>query len=439
MYKKIMILGLLMGTIIVASCGKAGKYADAINLMQNEDYEAALNILQTIPSYEDSNNLIQECETNISLANDYATAKALFDNGDYIAAEKAYESLGEYSDCANMVKECQYQYAFSIFNVEKLSSIPEDERELAYEKLRNLGDYKDSSSLFYEKKYQYAKELSDKKAVQKASEIWLEISDYEDCKDLYTEYIQDWVLKVVKNRSLYKNIDDKIRQLDIILEKIPEDCDWAREVFFEMVYDDAEKYLEDGELFNSRSLFRYLSKNEYADSQNRFDEVAKLIKEEMDEIATQNAEAAASVGSTSTSGSSGGGAATGGSISINDIGVTYADRNNLSVTVNSFTRSDEGGYILYTVNYTVSNNNADTKILPGTFKIFYTDGTYENQYGGFDYLYNGDSETRTYSWKALSNQSLWVLEYNADDSDQGLNGAFFRTKPSNASLHWVVQ
>ena len=120
---------------------------------------------------------------------------------------------------------------------------------------------------------------------------------------------------------------------------------------------------------------------------------------------------------------------------LQKVGEKYIDKNGLEVVLNSFTKNETEGYFEYTINYTITNNVKDSKLLPGTFKLFYKNNTGDPQYGMFDYLYYGDSETRTYTWKVLKNQEVLVLEYNADTED---DNSFFRPTPIEDTYHWIV-
>lgn len=123
-------------------------------------------------------------------------------------------------------------------------------------------------------------------------------------------------------------------------------------------------------------------------------------------------------------------------ISYNELGAWYKDNNGLSVRLDTYTKEETEGYISYKISYTLKNEVPDSKIIEGSFKLFFTDNTGEPQYGGFDYMYYGDEVNRSYEWKVLKNQQVYVLEYNADEPDAGLNGAFFRNTPISTSLHW---
>ena len=120
-----------------------------------------------------------------------------------------------------------------------------------------------------------------------------------------------------------------------------------------------------------------------------------------------------------------------------EVGTEYQEDNGLFVTLNSFSITEQEGYNIVRISYTVRNNTPDTKVMPGSFKLFFTDGTGEPQYGGFDYLFYGESDEREYEWKVLKTQEILALEYNANDDDAGLDGAFFRDQPIDGALHWI--
>ena len=107
----------------------------------------------------------------------------------------------------------------------------------------------------------------------------------------------------------------------------------------------------------------------------------------------------------------------------------------LTVTLNSYTVTESEGYYSYSINYTIKNNVKDSKIMPGSFKLFFTNNTGEPQYGGFNYLYYGEESNRSYTWKVLKTQTVLVLEYNAGETDD--NG-FFRNTPVYDTLHWAT-
>ena len=126
------------------------------------------------------------------------------------------------------------------------------------------------------------------------------------------------------------------------------------------------------------------------------------------------------------------------SLELLKLNTPYTDKNGLTVILNSYTVTEQSGYYSHSINYTLKNEVPDSKVMEGSFKLFFKDKTGEPQYGGFNYLFFGEERTRSYEWKVLKDQQVSVLEYNADETDAGLQGAFFRKEPIAGSLHWVA-
>ena len=101
------------------------------------------------------------------------------------------------------------------------------------------------------------------------------------------------------------------------------------------------------------------------------------------------------------------------------IGEKYVDECGLELTVNSFTVTEEVGYYLYKINYTLKNVRPDSKVGEGTFDLLMENGKIEWQYGFFSYMYYGDQKTRSYEWKVLKTDSLpLMLRYESDTGTQ---------------------
>jgi len=114
-----------------------------------------------------------------------------------------------------------------------------------------------------------------------------------------------------------------------------------------------------------------------------------------------------------------------------EIGVSYQAVDGLTVTLHSFQIIEKTGSYQYTITYTLENNTPDKKILEGAFKLYYRDTSGGlPQYGFFDYLYPGDSITRTYTFEELKDALFDVLEYHHDN--------FFSDEPLEDSLKWKV-
>jgi len=114
-----------------------------------------------------------------------------------------------------------------------------------------------------------------------------------------------------------------------------------------------------------------------------------------------------------------------------EIGVPYRAVDGLTVTLHSFVIVEKTGSYQYIIEYTLENKNPDEKILEGAFKMYYKDTTGGlPQYGFFDYLFPGDTITRSYTFEELKSKPFDVLEYHHDN--------FFSDEPLEDSLKWKV-
>ena len=101
----------------------------------------------------------------------------------------------------------------------------------------------------------------------------------------------------------------------------------------------------------------------------------------------------------------------------------------LTVTLNSITLNEKSGSTQLTISYKLLNATTDSKIDEQGFKLFFTDGTSEPQYGFFGSFFPGDFKDRSYTWEYLKSQVPLVISYNA---------GFFSTVPSSTKLNWVL-
>jgi tetratricopeptide (TPR) repeat protein len=119
------------------------KYNSAVALMENGEYEAAIEAFKAMEGYKDSDDMIVEAE-NRSV---YATALDYMESGKYEEAIEQFESLGEYSDAQEKSKECQnllneekYQEADALVANGQIA-----EAAIAFEKLTGFSDARDRS------------------------------------------------------------------------------------------------------------------------------------------------------------------------------------------------------------------------------------------------------------------------------------------------------
>lgn len=111
------------------------------------------------------------------------------------------------------------------------------------------------------------------------------------------------------------------------------------------------------------------------------------------------------------------------------LGVAAAAPKGLTVTLNSLQIVEKSGSTQLVINYSQKNNTADKKLDEGSFKLFFTDGTSEPQYGFFNSFFPGDGNTRSYTWEWLKGKEPWLIEWEA---------GFFTAKPTATGLKWKV-
>lgn len=102
----------------------------------------------------------------------------------------------------------------------------------------------------------------------------------------------------------------------------------------------------------------------------------------------------------------------------------------MTVTLNSFTKTETDGSYRYTFNYTLKNENVDTEISEGTWKIFKTDGGGTPQYGSFNNLFYNGTRTRTYTFEVLKNVSYLYIAYHSE--------IFFEDTPPGSALVFAL-
>jgi len=101
---------------------------------------------------------------------------------------------------------------------------------------------------------------------------------------------------------------------------------------------------------------------------------------------------------------------------------------NLTITVTTMTVTEKTGSYQLTVSYKMLNATSDKKIDEGAFKLFFTDGTSEPQYGFFGSFFPGDTKERSYTWEYLKSKTPMNVSYNA---------GFFANEPSALKLNWA--
>lgn len=86
--------------LLAGLCGCAFfRYHEAKGLMGSGDYAAAKAIFLENPAYEDSGELIREC--------DYLTAKELMEQNEYSTAKEILLALSDFKDSEDLISECE--------------------------------------------------------------------------------------------------------------------------------------------------------------------------------------------------------------------------------------------------------------------------------------------------------------------------------------------
>ena len=124
------------------------KYNAAVKLMENEDYDAAIEAFKDMGDYKDAPDKILECR--------YRAAVELMDNEEYTAARSKFVGLGDYKDSKDKVSQCEeldkekkYLYAVALMESGKYVE--------AYKEFKQVLSYKDSKELAESIEHEYEK------------------------------------------------------------------------------------------------------------------------------------------------------------------------------------------------------------------------------------------------------------------------------------------
>jgi hypothetical protein len=123
------------------------------------------------------------------------------------------------------------------------------------------------------------------------------------------------------------------------------------------------------------------------------------------------------------------GANAGDGYSYQQLGVSSVAQSGLTVTLDSISIVPKAGSTQLVVSYTQKNNTSDKKLDEGSFKLFFTDGTSEAQYGAFNSFFPDGGNTRSYTWEWLNGKEPWLIEWEA---------GFFAKTPTNVGLKWKI-
>lgn len=104
-------------------------YNKATRMMENSDYQAAYQILQSISEYKNAEELSFECI--------YQMGMEALNLKDYAAAHNQFSRILGYKDSFDLSQECTYQMAMDAYNLE--------DYETAHSYFSNISEYKDAA------------------------------------------------------------------------------------------------------------------------------------------------------------------------------------------------------------------------------------------------------------------------------------------------------
>lgn len=119
-------------------------------------------------------------------------------------------------------------------------------------------------------------------------------------------------------------------------------------------------------------------------------------------------------------------------IDYQQIGVVYPSKWGFDCIINSITITTMGSKMSCTVNYKITNTTTDKVLNPCTVSCKTTSGAYKNQYGFFNKIYPGYSETYGYTFETLVTDPFESLNFTNPFYNETIN-------PNAMSLIWNLQ
>lgn len=145
-------------------------YADAEDAMENENFEDAISLFESIRGYSDSADKVDAVY--------YEDAVRAFDSGDYEGAKAKFDALGEYSDSAAKAQAiADYESGIELQGSGKYAEARE-----AYQ-ASGILDFSDQIEECYAADYSNAETLYDNGDISGAYALFASISDYSDSAD----------------------------------------------------------------------------------------------------------------------------------------------------------------------------------------------------------------------------------------------------------------
>ncbi|MGO5540984.1 tetratricopeptide repeat protein [Blautia sp. HCP3S3_H10_1] len=197
------------------------KYDNAVALMENGDYEDAIDAFEEISYYSDSKEQILQCQ--------YEQASALMEGGEYENAISAFEEISDYSDSKEQILQCQYEQASALMEA--------GEYENAISAFEKISDYSDSKIQIQQGKYNIAAKQMKEGNYNEAITGFGRISDYSDAETQISQCIYEKALA-------FKEKGDFLNAI-LVFGKIPDYSD-AREQINQLRAECVERKVLDG-------------------------------------------------------------------------------------------------------------------------------------------------------------------------------------------------
>ena len=187
----------------------ANRYNDAVELMENEEWLKAKDILLSLDDYKDSEDLLEQCNNEI-LADKYENAQRLINNGKYSEALQILEEITDYKDSEVLIKQCKDALQEEDYN-NAIQLMENGEYEKAILEFTKLSEYKDSADLLNKCQNEYNQILYDsainmiaKKDYAKAYSILSNLGDYKDAGIILNNHF-----KIIPLKETYTSKDGK--------------------------------------------------------------------------------------------------------------------------------------------------------------------------------------------------------------------------------------
>lgn len=132
----VLLIAIVVAIIISGAAKKNNAYDNALALLENGQYEEAIQAFSLLGDYKDSTEKVQTAQNEQK----YVNAIALLDVGKYDEAIETFSELGNYRDSIDCILNAKYDWALALLEVENYKD--------SYALFENLGDYKDANRYF---------------------------------------------------------------------------------------------------------------------------------------------------------------------------------------------------------------------------------------------------------------------------------------------------